>query len=127
MRVGGRGIAGCVRRCPVAGLVGAAAWERPLTYLSLCAGPEVIEPLLAETTAISSVEEPEYKERLHSRRGRRLFGSDAHWTEDDYNVLLDAVAWMRETDADETPLSAEDIARIPGPNDIALFDIEVPA
>lgn len=62
--------------------------------------------------------------RLNTRAGERVWGKDARWTEADFDTLVAAVPWMNAHYTRLRALAAmsdDDVARLPGPDDVALF------
>lgn len=97
-------------------------WERPAAFL----WPE--EDDLVPLSLVSGAQTPVWGDidmtevRLQQRGGNSVHGREAEWTEGDFETLTAQVPWLRDFHASLTKrLTPEELARIPGPDDVPLF------
>lgn len=99
-----------------------ADWEWPLAYLWPDEHDVVPLSLVPRAQSHVSGDISDAALRLSARGGEMVFGRDAEWTEDDFETLKSHVPWLAAFhDTLTTPLTAEERARIPGPDDVPLF------
>lgn len=96
-------------------------WERPLAYL----WPDD-DDLVPYTMVPGSVSHPsgmvdDAEVRVVKRHGTYCVGAARDWTEDDYRTLVESVPWLARHDREQT-MNEHDRARLPGPDDVPLFD-----
>lgn len=96
-------------------------WERPLAYL----WPDD-DDLVPHTMVPGSVSHPSgmvdnADVRVVKRFDTYCVGAARDWTDDDYRTLVENVPWLARHAREQT-MSEHDRARLPGPDDVPLFD-----
>lgn len=99
-----------------------ASWERPTAFL----WPEDDDliPFQMVSGAPGAVrgDIDDARIQLSKRGDEPVYGRDSDWSETDFETLIAKVPWLRTFHASlDQPVSAYDLARIPGPDDLPLF------
>ena len=87
-------------------LEGAEEWERPLSYLASWLDEGIW------------LEEPSREGGIRTMVDWDWIDFDRGWSKDRYSMLLAEVPWMVPRES----VPPEELARMPGPNDVPLFD-----
>ena len=110
------------RNLDIADLGMESEWERPLAFV----WPEEADvvPLTLAPGARSPVwgDIDDATVRVEQRDGEAVYGREAQWSRADFDALIARVPWLRSFhESLSRTLSTEDLARIPGPDDVPMF------